>query len=1329
MSKQEFILSFENEQKKRYEEFLFEYRNYSIIDKYQFIYQRDGVSLDVEYFKDLVFLSKKATRSSLLCSYLPIEHQENIELQNNLIRIKMQKPIRIYTIINITKCPALINIFATSFMAYPTFKHYTSRFENVSLDRYYDDFLNKLENISLDRVSDDRMTILRSYFTNKDFILDIYKNINLTNNDTFTLNIFECIPIVHYRIKPYLNLFDNIFLHRDNFLFVEKEMFLEQDNKNLDIQDDLFLTLQDKNITLYDNIFTKNSSGTIVNIFNEAFFGKDANRSLYRFENITSRTEGVTARYYLNDFAEENFNRILNVFENNMGIRHGYILNHFENNNAYKVYTGQLTVNKIDPFRIPIKTLYINNISAFNKNALTYLNYFNTYAAFSMNGKGLIANQIEAFNKDNKTLYADQYSSFVQNSNKILNVQDLYEAVNKNVHTSLSVYDIIPFTKDIKHLYLNSTDSFSTSSAKFLFDTVSIEFAIKYDANMYMSEIESFTLSYKDLSLHTGFNFFKDVYRFMFIDENNMFANMSKKHIYTLFKQDFADKGYHWIKIYNGINSVQKSKKAFQIILNTNFFEKKSNKMYLNQNKDFFTKISKGIYITNTHTSINKQSKLTNHKLTMFGLDKINHFLQGTFNLIFSNKYYKNLFLDNTAGFLYKEYKETSLNTDYVSDIFKEYFNVDDQQSVISINKVNKPMFTSEIIDRIMKHAKETEVFNTDSLLDKLIKSTFIQENLICDKLMHNADFISLLNTMVIKKRIQTSFFNNDIFIDKLPSGTLINETLFINKIRHQILQENNISVYRNTKQICYENNLFLNKYLQAFMSSDVYVTRDSLALDAFSQEWITTMRYAFMHQDVTTFRNLQETYADDTGIWTFKQNLVDEFDQEFATIDKHIKMYEALSVVRTNNFPAAFYDQYFLSKDIIVNTLPSLDEIHKIAKDLDVLTNDEIDWAWVYQEDEGFDDPFKIDELLLPENDSRYEDFEDILFNRKTLKPRNPVQIIDDYTFIAKYPNHYPIKDENGENAYKNIAVEYLDVRTSIMRKVFIGYYKLWQDHIFEFSRMTIPQSAKTILDYLYVWILMSFAEEDIPEALRVFRQVRWYLERGIIECSEYYIAYEPDDLTSGKLDNTNLEIPSDLLPPYDSIPQNNTMYIDTNRHIITNNPNKLGQEAHITFYIDNNKDTTISFSLHTLTPVYIILNEGLPNETTLDTITLPTTGKMVYNIPYTGDTNTFTIKKLGADNHDNDFFIGNIVIVGMGSNGNLEINFNPKIQGNKVLNHVSQKVIAYMNLYEDNEKIINELIKGNVHLSEVYEKLLTYWDLHWQDKDKGKRLTIKRT
>jgi hypothetical protein len=494
--------------------------------------------------------------------------------------------------------------------------------------------------------------------------------------------------------------------------------------------------------------------------------------------------------------------------------------------------------------------------------------------------------------------------------------------------------------------------------------------------------------------------------------------------------------------------------------------------------------------------------------MALSNLQKSNHLLNETFDALFSEKYFKNLFIQNTTGFLYKEYKDASIDTDYASDVFKEYFNINNQQSVISINKINKPMFTSEVVERVIKHAKQSEILNTDSLLDKLIKGTFTQENLICDKLMHDANFVSLLNTMVIKKRIQISFFNNDIFINKAPIGVLVNASTFINKERNRILQDTNISVYRSAKQIWTEYGVFLNKYLQAFQNSDIYINRNTPKVSTFSQEWLTTMKYAFMHQDISTFRTLQEVHADNSGVWTFKYVLANKFDQEFATLDKHVKLHEALRVIRTNNFPAAFYDQYFLSKDIVVNTLPSLDEIHKIAKELDVLTNDEIDWAWVYQEDEGFDDPFKIDELLLPENDARYEDFEDILFNRKTLKPRNPVQIIDDYTFIAKYPNHYPIKDENGENAYKNIAVEYLDVRTSIMRKVFIGYYKLWQDHIFDFAKMTMVQACKKILDYLYAWILMYFSLEDIPEALRVFRLIRWYLERSLLQNSEYVVS-----------------------------------------------------------------------------------------------------------------------------------------------------------------------------------------------------------------------------
>ena len=276
-------------------------------------------------------------------------------------------------------------------------------------------------------------------------------------------------------------------------------------------------------------------------------------------------------------------------------------------------------------------------------------------------------------------------------------------------------------------------------------------------------------------------------------------------------------------------------------------------------------------------------------------------------------------------------------------------------------------------------------------------------------------------------------------------------------------------------------------------------------------------------------------------------------------------------------------------------------------------------------------------------------------------------------------------------------------------------------------FAQMTMPQSAKRILDCLYEWIIMSFALEDVPEGLRCLKLIRWYLESCIIESSEYYITYTPDDLTSGKLDTTNFDIPSDMFPdPYytDIEEPNNTMFIDTKKHIIRNNPDKLGQSAYITFFIDNNKETTISFYINTNSKTYIYLNGEI-----IDIISIPTNSKMIYNIPYTGEINTFRIEKLSFDNTDKDFFIGKIIIKDIGKTGKLEIDFKPDPNGNKILNNTSKKIISYMNLYEDNQQLMAELVKGNTYLDKGYDRLSEYWNIHHQHKEKGKRLTIKRT
>ena len=352
---------------------------------------------------------------------------------------------------------------------------------------------------------------------------------------------------------------------------------------------------------------------------------------------------------------------------------------------------------------MPIKWVYINNVDAFKKNTLTYLNCFNTYNAFTINNKYLEVAQTIFANQYQKNLYADQYYSFIQNTNKTLDVQDLYQSIDNNVYTSLSIYDIESFSKEIKDLYTASEEIFGVPSTKYLFDISNIHSLIKNNAYIYLSEGNNAKVLYKELPLHIDLIFFKNIYRSLFVDEHNLFAEINKKYIYALFEHDFANKDWHVMTLYNRIDSIQKAKKALEIVLNTVFFEKNANKMYLNQNQNFITKIHKDIYITNTYTSVDKTVKHINNGIALSNLQKSNHLLNKTFDTLFSEKYFKSLFIQNTAGFLYKEYKDTSIDTDYVSDIFKEYFNINNQQSVISINKINKPMFTSKIIEHVMK--------------------------------------------------------------------------------------------------------------------------------------------------------------------------------------------------------------------------------------------------------------------------------------------------------------------------------------------------------------------------------------------------------------------------------------------------------------------------------------------------------------------------------------------------------------------------------------------------------------------------------------------------
>ncbi len=1293
--KKEYMLSFENEEKKNQSELSFEYRAYNFLNEYLFSYKRDGISLNMKRFNDLVPLLKMATRSFFVPKNLFVRNEKPIEFDKQNITVKMNKPIIMFAQNNFVHKNKTFKRLDKMFVINHLFNRYNTSDFKINFVRQKDDiYVNYIDNLSLKIIGDEYLNVYSYIFLNQYYYLNKYENINLYDND----------------IQKNINDLDIEFARRDNFLFINGSDMIKVINKDINVCTDNFLSNNNKNINIYDYSFLYRDISSIY------LFSID---SLYKYKDKLN--------IYDIDFTRDK-NKNLNIFENNLIYKSTSIfkLNVFENVFS-KTNSVLLSIIENDILNKTNKQLFLNTLdlasySNNNKKVSLYENVFGK--TFLSSSNLLIANHIDIFSKI-------QYGMFINDTD--------FSERNK---FKVSIFNIIDnFSKLDEPVSLLDTLSFSLKNNYELYVYNNIDSSKKYDKSLYIYDQQSF--AYKNKA-HMSITSLID-----FANKNQQFA--------SLFNKIEAENKYlHNITLYNSLQSTYKKSYymySFYEIISAN---KNSVNLYLDNTNTFLNSDGKSIVLLHSLYSvlkeqydvnkvnniawIEKSSKDINRYMNQVFIEKLKYCISlkniNTFiyknkkslsktiyqEFLFKQPYDSNLYYKDTIGF-FKEYKNFNFDKENSYDIMKELIPIclftDDDKAIISINKMKKDTFTEDTLQMMLK-APSKSFYTTNLTATKLSKNFFELDNLLCDKLALNTRFTSLINQSISKIIIQTWFYNNDIFINKnrldtfesklidinkYATNTYIYNVIDIDKTKHSLFDTRYLFIDRNNRNTTiYEQELKYNKYYYAY---------------AFNEYWLNNFKFGFMSNNETVFRKIYNATSKD-GLFGEVPKFGDYLANDIQmSIQKKIITNKTIELLRTSTFNANFYEHYFLSKNIVLNELPEFSEMHKLVKDAIISTDEIIDWAWVYEEDEPFDDPFKIDELLLPQNDTRYEDFEDIIFNRETKKPRNPVQIFEDdeNKFIAKFPNHYPIKDNNGKNAYENIAVEYLDVRTSIMRKVFLGYYKIWQDNIFDFSRMTIPQSAKKMLDYLYTWIILNFPEEDIPEAFRTFRLVRWYLERSIIECSEYIVTYHPDDLTSGTLSDTNFQIPSDIF-------EEQKMYIDTQRHIIRNNPKRLNEETHLTLEIENTKNTTISFSLHTTNSACIRLNNDI-----IDTITLPFTGKLVYNIPYTGDVNYFTIQREAFYNTDDDFFIGNIVIAGMGSTGKLDIEFNPKIQGNKVLNHVSHKVFSYINLYDDNEQLMQALLKGNIHIDEVYDKLLEYWDIHHQNKDKGKRLTIKRT
>lgn len=630
-----------------------------------------------------------------------------------------------------------------------------------------------------------------------------------------------------------------------------------------------------------------------------------------------------------------------------------------------------------------------------------------------------------------------------------------------------------------------------------------------------------------------------------------------------------------------------------------------------------------------------------------------------------------NVFTPETEKFLTKDKERAStFGSTFVITEQKKAF-IDYYHGIMAINNAKKTMlnFLGFTFNKTIKNV----IYDTSNIfIDIEGKNAFIQNNVNISRLAKDA-FIEKDNITISIKKKKTSKAKKDINATIIKKAFLeYTELSIYKKIIDTALNNTEININTIIKNITIEKDKWINRkiYIGNTFNTQINVTK---------------IYEAFLVNDEMFISKAVET-------------------EVFETPDLSITRQKDINV-NTGDYIFITKQQYETNKYV-----SELKQMQKLAKDMERPVEKTYNWAYVYQYEDPIDPNYEyygLDELLLPEKDVDYSTFEDIIFDKETMKPRNPIKILDDNTFIAKYPIKHPTPD------YEKTGIIYIDVPSELMYDIFMKFYQIWYANIFKFGNMSMVASLKLMLDYIYSYIILSYSgTEYLEPALRVFRQIRWFGETSVMHNAQYKITCEYEDLKSN-LQTGECQIKNEL----------SGFYVNTALKVLSTISTSIGNEAYIKLYAYNREDSKISFSVSFSggnVDVYI-------NDNYIDTI-YSNHSFISYELPAT-DTENIIVLKRSASNNTGFCYVGNIIIE-KGMYKNLSIEYDPDLRaGNMPLNDVVNKMVILANMYDNEAEVFEQFRKGNLAISELYKKLENYWELHHANKEKGKRLTIKET
>jgi hypothetical protein len=1125
----------------------------------------------------------------------------------------------------------------------------------------------------------------------------------------------------------------------------DNEVDLSIFNSNKDIiRDSIRKPLIDKSFINNNILIYKELSG--IDIFKILFGTKYCNIKI--LQGIVTVEQHVKKSYIADMYFGYKFIYV-NILDNYMAKKHDNIMNVYENilvqlpvfklniydicniykhngcMNIFKNYSGEKdsVLEYYAPIYISQKVPYPYVVNFFNENIMTGKTFnLNVYDNLLL--KKRIENKMNIY----KLLNATKTKRMNSNKNIVVkripetfngnifnniilktNIKKAYKFDILNIHRKLSNKKIIMsnglkiFRKNLLKGFVNNKHLFGTLNRKaylhkkHYFNTKNIKIG-----------------SYIDLINQWG----KKNSKMTDLKKVELILIKSKKDFLIEVYNKTLNKNKRNFIINNKFLSLQKEAHSFDVANQTDFIYKAQKSLELEPKEEFVFRKNKNFGVLITESDLFKKGKnviLNKTEVNIFKKRK-------NFNI----KDYKQLFYKDSKSFVIKDTDISLERLVYGIRIDKTLKNLivlpyglmlDDNSIGFVTDK--KSICATDDLTGLTKKIKDLFVDEiNESLTKNIVSATLDDSNLWLFKKPHNTwieTHAIMLTTLVKHIMIQ----HDDYFLEKNAKNSIINlatsvyknqkllqsfDDLFINKEQKKVYIPEELSVFKKHKNIYINKNYFANKVIKkAFISDAVNLTKN---IKMFNIDFMLEMN-----------KEVYELQVNKENIWYSKSKKSKKgeiFNQYFIEKSSKEIMHQDNEFASKKENGLRLSDSVFIDRVTYESNaiIQEIQRMQKLIKELEKPVTNKYNWAWVYEPDNPLEDSedYKgLDELLLPEKDVDYSTFEKYIFNKDKMRPTNPIEIIDDTTFIAKYPIKHPVPN------YEEVGIVYIDVPSELMYRIFCKYYEIWYANIFKFGNMSMAESLRLMLDFMYSWIILEYTGTQYLEpALRVFRQIRWFGEKSVMHNAKYLISYERTNLVCDLYKGSLTEIEND-------IQENNTFYVNGSLGVIINNSTYFMQEAYINLYTNYPVETILKFNISQAggaTQVYL-------DSTYVDNITKASKAVVVTIPP-----GKHTIKILRpAQKNFATCYIGGIVVVN-GSYTNLQITYDPDLKlGNLPLNDVAKKMLDLASLYDNEQEAFEKYREGNLAVGELYKELERYWELHHQGKIKGKRLTIKET